>query len=105
MPLLENLGNFPVWLITTQPLTLFTDMKTKCVLLLSCSCVGKEIASAMAAAVSDCCVCCDDLPRLDLFVVDCVPCCLCFMCPIFVASSTDTYLLIAAAIKPGHPLR
>ena len=80
-------------------------MKTKCVLLLSCSFVGKEIASAMAAAVSDCCVCCDDMPRLDLFVVDWVPCCFCFMCPISVASSTDTYLLISAAVKPGHPLR
>ena len=80
-------------------------MKTKCVLLLSCSCVGKEIASTMAAAVSDCCVCCDDLPRLDLLVVEWVPCCFCFMCTISVASSTDTYLLIAAAVKPGHPLR
>ena len=79
-------------------------MKTKCVLLLSFSCVGKEIASAMAAAVSDCCVCCDDLPRLDLLVVDWVPCCFCFRCSISVASSTDTYFLVAAAVKPGHPL-
>ena len=59
----------------------------------------------MAAAVSDCCVCLDDLPRLEFVVVDWVPCCLCFMCPISVASSIDTYLLIAAAVKPGHPLR
>ena len=80
-------------------------MKIKCVLLLSCSCVGKEIKSAMTAAVSDFCVCCDDLPSLDLFVVDWVPFCFYFMCPISVASSTDTYLLIAAAVKPGHPLR
>ena len=74
MPLLEILGNFPVCSLATYPSTLFTDMKTKCVLLLSGSCVGKEIASAMAAAVSDCCVCCDDLNRFDLFVVDWVPC-------------------------------
>ena len=73
MPLLEILGNLPVWSLATYPLTLFTDMKTKFVLLLSCSCVGKDIASAMAAAVSDCWVCCDGLPRLDLFVVDWVP--------------------------------
>ena len=79
-------------------------MNTKCVLLLSCSCVGKEIASAMAATVSDFCVCCDDLPRLDLFVVDWVSCCFCFMCPISVESSTYTYLLIAAAVKPWNPL-
>ena len=105
MPLLDVLGNFPVWLIATYPWTIFTDMKTKCVLLLSCYCVGKDIASAMAATVSDCCVCFDDLPRLDLLVVDWVPCCFCFMCPISVASSTDTYLLIAAAVKPGNPLR
>ena len=104
MPLLDFLGNFPVWSLATYPSTIFTDMKTKCVLLLSCSCVGKEIVSAMAAAVSDCCVCFDDLPRLDLLVVDWVPCCFCFMCPIYVASSTDTYLLIAAAVKPGNPL-
>ena len=27
------------------------------------------------------------------------------MCPSSVAFSTYTYLLIAAAVKPGHPLR
>ena len=59
----------------------------------------------MAAVVSDCCVCCDDLHRLDLFVVYWVPCCFCFTCPISVASSTGSYLLIAADVKPGHPLR
>ena len=59
----------------------------------------------MAAAVSDCYVCCDDLPRIDLFVVDWVPYCFCFMCPISVASSTDTYLLISVAVEPGNPLR
>ena len=59
----------------------------------------------MAAAVSDCGVCFDDLPRLELLVFDWEPCCFCFMCPISIASSTDTYLLIAAAVKPGHPLR
>ena len=80
-------------------------MKTKCVMLLYCSCVGKEIASATAAAVSDCCVCSDYLPCLDLLVVDWVPCCFCFMCLISVASSTDKYLLIASDVKPGHPLR
>ena len=105
MHLLDVLGNFPVWLLAIYPSTLFTDMKTKWVLFLSCSCVGKEIASAMAAAVYDCCVCFYDLPHLDLLVVDWVPCCFCFMCPISVASYTDTYLLISAAVKPGHPLR
>ena len=80
-------------------------MKTKCVLLLSCSCVGKEIASAMAVAVSDCCICCDGLPRIDLCVVDCIPCCFLFTCTVSVEPFTDTYLLIAAAVKPGHPLR
>ena len=103
MPLLDVLGNFPVWSIATYPSTLFTDMKTKCVLLLSFYCGGNEIASAMAATVSDCCVCFDDLPRLDLLVIDWVPCCFCLMCPISVASSTDTYLLISAAVNPGHP--
>ena len=72
--------------------------------MLSGSCVGTEIASAMDDAVSDCCVCFDDLPRLELFVVDLVPCCFCFMCPISIASSTAIYLLIAAAVKPGYPL-
>ena len=91
MHLLDVLRNFPVWLLATYNLNLFTDMKTKCVLLLSCSFVGKEIVSTMTAAVSDCCVCFDDLPRLDLLVVDWVPCCFCFKCPISVASSTDTY--------------
>ena len=105
MPLLDVLGIFPVWSLATQPSTLFTDINTKCVLLLSCSCVGKEIASAMAAAIYYCCICCNNMPRLDLLVVDWMPCCFCFMCPISVASSTDTYLLIAAAVKPGHPLR
>ena len=76
-----------------------------CFVVVSCSCVSKEIVSAMAAAVSDCCVCLDDLPRLDLVVVEWVPCCFCFMWPISVASSTDTYLLIVAAVNPGHPLR
>ena len=79
-------------------------MKTKCVLLLSCPCVGKDVASAMAAAVSDFYVCFDGLPCLELLVVDWLPCCFCFMCPISVASSTDTYSLIDAAVKPGHPL-
>ena len=92
-------------MIATYPSTLFTDIKTKCVLLLSGSCIGTEIASAMADAVSDCCVCFDSLPRLDLLVVDWVPCCFFFMCPISAASSTATYLLIAAAVNPGHPLR
>ena len=105
MPLFDVLGNFPVWSLATYPSTLFTDIKTKCVLLLSGSCVGKEIASSVAAAVSDCCVCLDGLPRLDLLVVDLVPCFFCFMCPISVASSTATYLLIVSAVKPGHPLR
>ena len=105
MHLLDVPGKFPVCSLATYPSTLFTDMKTKCILLLSCSWVGKEIAYAMAAAVSDCCVCFDDLPRLELLVVDWVTCCFCYMCPISVASSTDTYLLIAAAVKPGHPLR
>ena len=105
MPLLDVLGNFPVWSLSTYPSTLFTDIKTKCVLLLSGSCVGTEIASAMAVDVSDCCVCLDILPHIDLLVVDLVPCCFCFMCPISVASSTATYFLIAAAVKPGHPLR
>ena len=104
MPLLDALGKFPVWSLATYPSTLFTDMNTKCVLLLSCSCVGKEIASAMAAAVSDCCVCFDDLPCLDLLVVYWVPCCFCFMCPISVACYIDTDLIIAADVKPGHPL-
>ena len=58
----------------------------------------------MAAAVSDCCVYLDGMPRLDLFVVDLVPCCFCFRFPISVASSTATYLLISAAVNPGHPL-
>ena len=92
MPLLDVLGNFPVWLLATYPSTLFTEVKTKSVLLLSGDCVGTEIVSAMAAAVSDCCVCIDGLPRLDLLVVYLVPCCFCFMCAISVASSTDTYL-------------
>ena len=105
MPLLDILGNFPVWSLATYPPTLFTDMKTKFVFLLSYSCVGKEIVSAMASAVSDCCVFFYDLPRLDLLVVGWVPCCFCFMCPISVASSTYTYFLISAAVKPGHPLR
>ena len=73
MPLLDIFGNFSVWLLSTQPLTLFNDTKTKRVMLLSFSCVGKEIASAMDAAVSDCFACCDDMPRLDLYVVDYVP--------------------------------
>ena len=105
MPLLDVPGNFPVCSLATYPSTLFTDMKTKCVVLLSCSCVGKEIASDMAAAVSGCCVCFDGLPCLGLLVVDWVPCCFCFICPISVASSTDKYLMIAADAKPGHPLR
>ena len=105
MPLLDVLGNFPVWSLATYPLTLFTDIKTKCVLLLSGYCVGTEIISDMSDAVSDCCVCFDGLPRLDFLVVDLVPCCLCFMFPISVASSTATYLLIAASVKPGHTLR
>ena len=75
MPLLDVLGNFPVWSISTYPSTLFTDIKTKCVLLLSGSCVGTEVTSAMDAAVYDCCVCFDGLTRLDLLVVDLVPCC------------------------------
>ena len=62
MPLLDILGKFPVWSLATYTSTLFTDIKTKCILLLSGSCVGTEIASAMAAAVSDCCVCLDSLP-------------------------------------------
>ena len=104
MPLLDVFGKFPVWLLATYPSTLFTDIKTKCVLLLSGSCVGTEIASTMADAVSDCCVCLDGLPCLDLLVIDLVPCFFCFMCPISVASSTATYLLISAAVNPGHPL-
>ena len=59
----------------------------------------------MAAAVSYCFVCCDNLTRLELFVVDWVPFYFCFMCPISVVSSTDTYLLIAAAVDLGYPLR
>ena len=105
MPLLDVLRNFPVWLLSTHPSTLFTGINTKCVLLLSGSCVGTDIAYAMAAAVSYCCVCFDSLPGIDLLVVDLVPCCFCFMYPISVASSTATYLLIPAAVKPGHPLR
>ena len=105
MPLLDVLGSFYVWLLATYPSTIFTDIKTKCVLLLSRSFVGTEIASAMSDAMSDCCVCFDILLRLDLLVVDWLPCCFCFMCPISVASSTAAYLLIAAAVKPGHPLR
>ena len=58
----------------------------------------------MSDAVSDFCVFFDDLPRLDLLVVDWVTCCFCYMCPISVASSTDTYVLVAADIKPEHPL-
>ena len=104
MPLLDVLGNFPVWALATYTSTLFTDIKAKGVLLLSGSCVGTEIAYDMTAAVSDCCVCFDGLTRLDLLVVDLVPCCFCFMCPIPVAYSTDTYLLIDAALKPGNPL-
>ena len=76
-----------------------------CFVVVSCSCVSKEIVSAMAAAVSDCCVCFDDLPRLEFLVLDWVTCFFCFMCPISVASSSDTSLLIDAAVKPGHPLR
>ena len=105
MPLFDVLGNCPVWSLATYPSTLFTDIKTKCVLLLSGSCVGTEIASDMAAAVSDCCVCLDGLPRIELLVVDLVPCCFFFMCSISVASCTATYFLIAYAVKPGHPLR
>ena len=56
MPLLGVLGNFPVWLLDIYPSTLFTYIKTKCVLLLSVSCVGTEIESDIAAAVSDFCV-------------------------------------------------
>ena len=56
LQLLDVIGKFPVWSLATYPPTLFTDMKTKCVFLLSYSCVGKEIVSAMASAVSDCCV-------------------------------------------------
>ena len=74
IPLLDILGNFPVWSLATYPSTLFTDIKTKCVLLLYGSCVGTEITSAMAADVSDFCVYLDGLPRLDLLVVDLVPC-------------------------------
>ena len=105
MPLLGVLVNFPVWSLATYPSTLSTDIKNKCVLLLSGSCVGTELASAMAAAVSDCFVCFDGLPRLDLLVVYWLPCCFCSMCPISVASSTATYLLIFAAVNHGHPLR
>ena len=105
MPLLDVLGNFPVWSLATYPSTLYTDINTKCVLLLSGSCVGTDIASAMTAAVSDCCVFFDGLPCLDLLVVDLVPCCFCFMCTISVAYSTAIYFLVAAAVKPGKPLR
>ena len=70
MHLLDVLGNFPVWLLSTYPSTLFTDINTKCVLLLSGSFVGTEIVYAMAAVVSDCCVCFYGLPSLDLLVVD-----------------------------------
>ena len=69
MPLLDVLGKFLVWSPATYPSTLFTDINTKCVLLLSGSCVGTDIASDMAAAVSDCCVCFDGLSCLDLLVV------------------------------------
>ena len=61
--------------LATYPSTLFTDINTKCVLLLSDSCVGTEITSSMADAVSDCCVCFDILPRLELLVVGWVTCC------------------------------
>ena len=105
MPFLDFLGNFSVWSLATYPSNIFTEIKTKFVLMLSGSCVGTEIASAMAAAVSDCCVDFYDLPRLALLVVDWVPCCFCFMFPISVAYSTVTYLLIYTAVKPGHPLR
>ena len=106
MPLLDVLGNLPVWSLAAYPSTLFTDIKTQCVFfLLSGSCVGTKIESAISDAVSDCCVCFDILPRLELLVVGWVTCCFYFMCPISIASSTDTYLLIAAAVKPGHPLR
>ena len=86
--LLDVLGNFPVWSLATYPSTFFTDINTKCVFLLSGSCVGTEIAYAMADAVSDFCVYLDGLTCLDLLVIDLVPCFFCFMCPISVASST-----------------
>ena len=105
MLLLDVLGNFHVWLLATYHSTIFTDINNKCFLLLSVSCVGTEIVSAMAAAVSDCCICFDGLPRLELLVVDLVPCCFCSICPISVASYTAAYFLIAAAVKHGHPLR
>ena len=57
------------------------------------------------SVLSDCYVILSGRPPLDFMVVDLVPCCVCFMLPMLVASSTPIHLLISWASIPGHPFR
>ena len=104
-PLFEILRNFPVWSLDMKPSAFWTVMKTIFVFLFSGACVGSVFASSMAAVRY-----CDETsnfgrPRLDLVVVEPFPFWIWRMWPILVASSMPIYLLMAFAVKPGHPLR
>ena len=82
-----------------------TVMKIKLVVALPGSCVGIEIASSMAALMSDAWIVFLGLPRLDLVLVDRTPFWIRFRWPILVAFSTAMNLLIDFAFNPGSPGR
>ena len=104
-PRLDTLGSAPVWLLAIQLLASLTVKKTLFVAALPGFCGGVVVASLVAFSRSFCWVVCRGLPRLDVFVVERVPLGAWRRCPASVASSTLILLLIASAVKPGHPWR
>ena len=107
LPLLDTLGNAPVWSLAINPSANLTVMNTKFVFAFTGSCCGIVIASTIASVLSSAkiYVVVRGLPLFVVDAVDCVPLGNWRMCPASVTSSMAMNLLIALAVKPGHPWR